>query len=59
MCIKCHFCEATCESLHNAAVLNWTPSFYDGDDQIDSVVCPECSATYLHIADDGEIEVKP
>jgi len=57
MC-KCYFCGVTA-TLDDAIDAGWEPSFFVGDDQETDQACPRCSARYLQIAEDGEMELKP
>ena len=57
--IKCHFCAATVETVEEAIEADWVPSFFDGDDEVSSPVCPACQATHLRVATDGELELIP
>ena len=57
--IECHFCSATVESVEDAIAADWVPSFYDGDAEVCSPVCPSCQSTRLRVANDGELELIP
>ena len=57
--IECHFCSATVATVDEAIAADWVPSFYDGDAEVCSPVCPTCQTTRLRVATDGELELIP
>ena len=54
----CSICGTEIESIDQAIIEGWLPSFYDGDIQHE-VACQSCSETIIIVGDDGEYEVKP
>jgi hypothetical protein len=50
--IKCYFCDRTVPTVQEAVEADWTPSFFDGDEEICEPVCPYCSV--LRLDNDNE-----
>lgn len=54
----CALCGClTLGDLEQMIHTGWAPSYYIGEDEQDGPVCPECMATRLRLADDGELEL--
>ena len=52
----CYYCVETLP-LDTAVEVGWIPYFYDGEDEVNEPVCPECAAPRLRLAEDGEYEL--
>ena len=60
MCIKCPFCEVTTDDLETAEAADWVPGYWsDGNEWLNTPVCPTCSALRLQVDEHGELELKP
>jgi len=42
-----------------AIEVGWIPDYWEGEDQMDGPVCPDCCQAYLRQSEDGEMEVQP
>lgn len=54
---ECYFCEAQ-STLDDAVENGWHPSFYVGDDEELTPVCPACAEKHLEVGTDGEMQFK-
>ena len=55
--ILCHFCPASVEDVTAAIDADWSPSFFNGDDEISAPVCPSCADRHLKTGESGELEL--
>ena len=55
--VKCAICGIEVESIEEAIQANWTPGFFEYDEE-HGPACPSCSEHLLDMADDGVLEVR-
>ena len=55
----CALCPAVMpDTVEKAIEAGWIPSYFDGDDECEGPVCPDCVERRLKVSDDGELELK-
>jgi hypothetical protein len=55
--MNCTICGLSADNVEDLVAENWTLSFFDGNEE-HGPLCPACSEILLHIASDGEYELK-
>lgn len=45
--VACSFCNASVPTVDEAIIAGWIPTYLDGDEEVDEVVCPKCIARRL------------
>ncbi len=55
--IKCAICGITINSFDELIEEDWVHTFFEGETE-HGPVCPSCSEKLIHIAPDGEFELK-
>jgi hypothetical protein len=55
--MNCTICGVTADNIEDIVAENWTLSFFDGNDE-HGPLCPACSEILIHMASDGEYELK-
>ena len=55
--MKCAICGISIHSVEQMIEQDWISSFFDGDEE-HGPLCPSCKNTLLHMAPDGEFELK-
>lgn len=54
---ECYFCEVQ-STLDDAVKNDWYPSFFVGDEEELTPVCPQCAEKHLEVGSDGEMQFK-
>ena len=55
--MKCAICGIEVETIDDAILDNWLPSFYEGENE-HGPVCSSCAETMIVMGEDGEMELK-